>query len=304
MRTAALLLALLLAACSRGGGEGAPPADLPTIVSLNPCSDAVLHEIAAPGQLLAVSSWSHDPASSSMGVEAARRYRSVSGTVEEVLALEPDIVVAGVFLPPATEAAFADLGVRVEKLPIAASIAQSQAQVRRLSALAGRTAEGERLVARIDAALARAAPGPGPALPAVVWQSGGIVPGRDTLIADVLERTGFASFSALRGMGQADYLPLETMLADPPRVIFAAGNAASNEDRLLAHPALARLAETRRERLDPSLLWCGGPTIARAAERLAEVRDTVAALRRQVPLAIDDMPDRQEAAAFAKAPQR
>ena len=76
-------------------------------------------------------------------------------------------------------------------------------------------------------------------------------------------------------MKQADVLPLEAMLADPPQVILAAGNVLGNEDRLLAHPALAALQGTRRERFDPALLWCGGPTIIRAAERLAAVRTKV-----------------------------
>ena len=55
-------------------------------------------------------------------------------------------------------------------------------------------------------------------------------------------------------------------------VIFAAGTHAANEDRMLSHPALAGLTQTRRERLDPALLWCGGPTIPRLAERLALAR--------------------------------
>ena len=45
-------------------------------------------------------------------------------------------------------------------------------------------------------------------------------------------------------------------------------------DRMLAHPALSRIRDTRREPLDPALLWCGGPTIVRLAERLAEARRT------------------------------
>jgi iron complex transport system substrate-binding protein len=62
------------------------------------------------------------------------------------------------------------------------------------------------------------------------------------------------------------------MLADPPRVIFATADPRSNESRGLAHPALRSLTGTRYERFPPSLLWCGGPTVIKAAERLAEVR--------------------------------
>src|SRR5690606_12083795 len=63
------------------------------------------------------------------------------------------------------------------------------------------------------------------------------------------------------------YLPLERVLADPPEVVLASG-----EERMLTHPALRQLDGVRYERFDSSLLFCGGPTVARAVERLAEIR--------------------------------
>lgn len=269
------LIALALGACaSAPAREAASP--LPRIVSLNPCTDAILAEVADPEQVLALSSYSHDPASSSMDVALARRFRAVGGTVEEVAALRPDVVLSGSYMTPATRGALERLGARLELLPIAATVADSRAQVRQIAALAGHPARGEALVARIDAALAAARPTSGQPIPALVWQSGGMVPGPDTLIADLLSRTGFTNAAAARGLGQADLLPLEQVLADPPRLILAAGNRHGNEDRLLRHPALDALAgKTARARLDGSLLWCGGPTIIRAAARLAEVRRTL-----------------------------
>ena len=250
------------------------PRAYPTIVSLNPCTDAILAEVADPAQILAISSYSHDPASSSMGLSLARRYRATGGSVEEVAALRPDVVVSGNFISPATTSALAQLKLPLVQLPIARTVAESEAQVRQLARLSGHADRGEALVARIEAALA-AARSSAPPIPAVVWQSGGIVPGDDALIADLLRRTGFANFSAARGLKQADFLSLETMLADPPQLIFVAGNARSDEDRLLAHPALAALKNTRHAALDPSLLWCGGLTIVRAVERLREIRGTL-----------------------------
>ena len=133
------------------------------------------------------------------------------------------------------------------------------------------------LVARIEAALTAAAPPPGARpIPTLVWQSGGMVPGQDTMISQLLARTGFANAAGAMGLKQADLLPLERVLAAPPQLILTAGNLHGNEDRMLRHPALAGLAGTARARLDPSLLWCGGPTIIRAAERLAQVRRTMA----------------------------
>ena len=260
------MIALVLAGCA-----APPPAGEahPTIVSLNPCTDAILAEVADPAQLLAISHYSHDPRATSMPLVEARRFRATGGTVEEVLALDPDVVVAGTFLPPATMQAFKRLGVRVETFGIVPDFAENAAQVRRLATLAGHPERGEALLARIDDTLASTRHA-GPKADALLWQEGGIVPGEQTLIAALLVHTGFASHSAARGLGQASYLPLEQVLADPPQVVIAAGS-----ERMLIHPVLRELGGVRYERLDPTLLFCGGPTVIRAATRLAEIRESV-----------------------------
>lgn len=270
----ALAFCLALAACQQEPGPAPISETLhPTIVSLNPCSDAVLDRIARPGQLLAVSHYSHDPAASSMGVDAARRYGSVSGSVEEIVRLSPDMVVADPYLAPATAQALRDLDIDLVTIGTVDSVASSEAQVRQLADAIRNRSAGQQLIGDIERALASAAPAASQeAASAIVWESGGIVAGDQTLIADLLRRTGFANAAATRGLRQADYLPLEAMLADPPQVILATGTPQSQEDRLLAHPALTALTHTRRVPIDNALLWCGGPTILRAAAELAKLR--------------------------------
>jgi len=259
--------ALLLAGCADIRAPEPPAQALPaqpTIVSLNPCSDAVLAQFAGPEQLLALSHYSHDPRASSMDIAKARRYRATGGTVEEVLALDPDLVVAGAFLAPATRAALEDMGIAVVTFGIATGIEASLAQVRELARVAGHAAAGERLAARIAAA---AVPVAGERVPTVLWQSGGIVAGEAALVTDLLNRAGFASHSAARGLGQADYLALEQVAADPPELLLVAGNEPGQN-----HPLLDHLTQTRVERFDPGLVYCGGPTIIRAMERLRTLR--------------------------------
>jgi iron complex transport system substrate-binding protein len=268
VRTLAFLALALLAACGPAPPRSRATA-APTIVSLNPCTDALLAELADPAQLLALSHYSRDPRASSMPLAVARRFATTGGTVEEVVALDPDLVVASSFLSPVARQAFDRLGIRVETFGIATTFADNAAQIRRLAALAAQPRRGEALAAEIDAALAGTRHR-GPRVSALLWQQGGIVPGRGTLIAGLLDHTGFASQSAALGLGQADYLPLEQVLARPPRVILAAGDA-----RMLAHPALRRLDGVQYEPLDPALLFCGGRTVVRAAERLAAIRRTL-----------------------------
>ncbi|MFC0687716.1 ABC transporter substrate-binding protein [Novosphingobium clariflavum] len=249
----------------------------PTIVSLNPCTDAILAQVADPGQLLAISSYSHDPVASSMDIAVARRFRAVSGSVEEVAAIGPQVVVASTFLDPASFGALNGLGFRVVRVPIASDIASTRKQVRELASLAGHPERGEALVAQIDEALARAAPPSGwKPVPALVWQSGGLVAGNATLIADMMRRAGFENAVSARGLGQADYLPLESVLADPPRIIFSIGNpkphGQDDEYRMLRHPSLKKLVRTTYFKLDHAALWCGGPTVPRVLGELAAAR--------------------------------
>ena len=272
-----MLAALALGACSPAPRGDAARRLGPTLVSLNPCADAILAEVADPEQILAISRFSHDPAASSLGVAAARRFAATSGSVEELAVLRPDLVIGDDFVPGASgERALDGLGLKVERFHIETTVAASEQQVRRLAHLAGHPERGEALVGRMRAALARAAPPAGATpIPIVVWQSGGIVPGQNTLIADLLRRTGFINFAAAKGMRQADLLPLERMLADPPRAILTAGDPRAQEDRMLSHPALAALRDTRREPYPSALLWCGGPTVIKAAERLAQIRGRI-----------------------------
>ncbi len=266
------LVPLLLAACTAAPGREAAH---PSIVSLNPCTDAILAEVADPAQIAGLSSYSSDPAASSMDVVTARRFASVSGSVEELAALHPDLVIGSTFTPPASVSAMARMGLRFAAFGAASTVAESQAQVRDIAALAGHPARGAALNTRIDDALALAAPPRGAPVPAIVWQAGGMVAGSGTLISDLLGRAGFTNLAAARGLRQADLLPLEVLLADPPKVLFVAGKGRGNEDRLLAHPALRGLRGTLRTPLDPALLWCGGPTIVRTAARLGGVRKSL-----------------------------
>ncbi len=82
-----------------------------------------------------------------------------------------------------------------------------------------------------------------------------------------MTHTGFASHSAARGLAQGAYVPLEQVLADPPELVIAAGS-----ERMQEHPVLHDLSDTEYATFDPSLLFCGGPSIPRALDRLAEIR--------------------------------
>ena len=238
----------------------------PTIVSLNPCADAMLHEVAAPGQLLAVSHYSHDPGATSMVLADALQYKATGGTVEEVLALAPDIVVADTFLAPATREALEAAGVAIVSVGMVSSLEDSLGQIALLGETVGAPERAALLAGTVQSAWDNAASDAAP-VATLLWQDGGIVAGEGSLAFALLEQSGFTSHSAARGLGQGAYLPLEQVLADPPQLILASGG-----ERMLTHPVLGALDGVRYATFDSALLYCGGPTIPRALERLGEIR--------------------------------
>lgn len=267
-RAAVLAGALMLAGCSSARAPEKPQGQ--RIVSMNPCVDAILMQVADHRDIAGISHYSRDPRATSIPVALARRFPATSGTAEEVIALRPTIVLTGPHAEPATIAALRRLRVRVVQIGVPATIAQSNDQVRTIAAAVGQPAAGARLIARTEAA--RVAAAHAPAVSALIWQGEGLVPGGGTLADEMLRVSGFRNASADYGLRAWDVLPLEYLVARPPRVLLAPG-AADREDRMLRHPVLAKLRGRIALRgFPPRLLNCGGPTIIDALARLRDVR--------------------------------
>lgn len=268
----AALLCLCLAGCAapppRGGG----------IVSTNPCADAMLVELVPAERIAAISHYSHDSASSSIAPEVAARYRGTTGTAEEVVAMRPDLVVGSSFTASSTREAFARAGLKVLYLDSPTTVDASKAQVTELATAVGAVREGQAMNARIERAVAAAARSDAP-VPAIIWIGGNLASGGGNLVNQMLALAGFEDRAAHYGLQFTGYLPIEQVAVDPPRVMLvpdragrdASSRAAEMRRRVLAHFG-ARVTEAEFPR---SLVNCGGPVIARALDRLAEVRRTI-----------------------------
>ncbi|OYY91416.1 MAG: ABC transporter substrate-binding protein [Sphingomonas sp. 28-66-16] len=268
MRSTSLLCAVV--ATSTIAARPAPRHE-PRIVSINPCVDSILMHVADRGQIAGISHYSKDPRATSIPLALAAQFKATSGTAEEVVALAPDLVIAGAHVAPSTIAALKRLHIALLQLEVPETIAQSREQINRIATAVGHVDRGERLNARIDAAVA-AARSAGPRVPALIWQGGGLVPGKDTLASELLRKTGFRNLSSDYGLKTWDVLPLEYLVAQPPRVLFSVGDA-SDGDRMLSHPVLRPLARHIAIRAFPErLLHCAGPTIIDAVALLAKTK--------------------------------
>jgi iron complex transport system substrate-binding protein len=281
MRTLAALAAGVLAF---GVSHAARAADRPKpqrIVSLNLCIDQMLLDIVPRERIAGLSFLATDPSMSLMHREATG-ILGVRGSAEEILALEPDLVIAGEYTTAATVALLRRLGRRVEVVSMATSFDQIRAIVRQLSALTGETERGERLIADFDRRLSdvktrAVARSEGPRPRALAMQVNSLASGEGSLVDEVLREAGFDNLASSVKLGPAGRLPLEMLIANPPEVIVRA-NAAQDFRTVLGdnlrHPAFMALQTSRPSVHMPMNEWlCGTPRIVQAVERLATARE-------------------------------
>ncbi|EJL38222.1 ABC-type Fe3+-hydroxamate transport system, periplasmic component [Caulobacter sp. AP07] len=260
-------------------GGAAKARALPRVVSLNPCTDAVLVNVADRSQILALSHYARDAQQSTIA-GVARTYPITYESAEEVIALRPDVVLTAAHSSLATRAALKRLKIRTELFKVPNSWIENQAQIRCIADAVGHPDRGEALIARVETAMAQGAPRPGARpVTALVFQPNGFAAGHGTLVDEMMRRAGFVNVAERYGLKKWGNVSLERLLDDPPEVLLAGQatpNAPTWAERILNHPALASVGPRMRRAVFPErLLYCGGPVLIQTAAVLATARRQV-----------------------------
>ncbi len=263
-RGALLIATILIAGCS--ARTAVPPH---RIVSDNPCVDAILADVATPDQIGAVSAYSQNPRATSVPLAWARRFPSVGGTAEEIIAARPALYLTGAPMNPITQAAVARAGIKLLAIKVPNSVAESVAQIRDVAHTIGREPAGERLIAEIEAATK---PLPPTHRAALIYQGGGLILGAGTLADDLLTRTGFSNAARAYGSKPWDVQPLERVILTPPDLILSPHSAAGEDARGLSQLRAALKGRVAVVEFDPKLLYCGARSMLKARARLVEIR--------------------------------
>jgi iron complex transport system substrate-binding protein len=273
------MVALLLCLASLGPPVLAGEASR-RIVSLNLCTDQIVLDLVPRERIAGVSFVAADPNVSPVAHEI-RGLTLVHGIAEEVLALDPDLVIAGTFTTTATVDLLRRLGRRVEIVPLAQDFDGIRRSVRQIAAAVGEAERGERVIAEFDARLARAPAPPARPVSALAYQINGLVAGTATLVDQIFTAAGLSNRAAEHRLGPGGRLALESLLADPPDLVVVAQPPDTYRTPVadnLRHPALTALLRERPGIVLPMPVWlCGTPRIADAVARLAEARVRVAA---------------------------
>jgi iron complex transport system substrate-binding protein len=272
----ALTLAASLAAALHLGATD-PPEKPRRIVSLNMCVDELLLRLAEPRNVASVTWLSRDPSNSNVA-EPAGSIPVNHGLAEEIIPLQPDLVIAGIYTARPAVAMLKRTGTPLAEVGVPKNLAEVRQQIRDIAALIGEREKGESVVSAMDANLAALPAAPSSSRPrAIVLNPNGATVGKGTLVDEIMTRAGLTNVAAELAIDNYGQVPLEAVVASGADVLIVSasrdGPPALATD-LLRHPALSALSDRTRVVVMPGRLWnCGGPAAVEAIGRLRRVAD-------------------------------
>ena len=247
-------------------------AELPTVASINLCTDQLVLTVAEPSQILSLSWLAADPQESMLAAEA-RPYPLNYGAAEELIGIGADVVIAGTETSPFTRELLTRLGSTVIEVQPATSLAGVAANLLAVGAAIDRTDEARRAIAAMEShAEALRQRQARPARSAIVVRPGGFTIGRNTLAHELIELAGLDN--RIAELDRWGSLSVETLLVQDPEIIvitrYRSGEA-SLANGVFSHPGIAALdASTLRLAVDARYFACGAPESLRSTEALLE----------------------------------
>lgn len=248
-------------ACAMAVAAPAPAAPQ-RIVSLSPCADQYLLELADPGQIVALNRFVHDPAIS-WAYRKARRYPGIRGSAEEMLTLKPDLVFSSGFGSPAALAVLESRKIRLVQLPWDDGFESIVRTTRRVAAELGHPERGEALIAAMQARIAALGRPPGQGRVAAYYQRRGYLTGQGTLIDEMMRRAGLVNLATRLNRPMLSRLSVEQMAVARPDFLFVENGRTVRDkgSEMLQHPLLRRtIPAARRIDIPEALTTCGGPS--------------------------------------------
>jgi iron complex transport system substrate-binding protein len=272
--------ALGVAACASAGtgAAAAPPARVPApaaihaqvrpqrIVSLNLCSDQYLVELADPDQIAGLTRNAADRDMSAVAGKVGKIH-ILSDSAEEILTIDPDLVIGMPARRAQTMAALSGRRYRTVDLKSAETYGAIAAQIRIVAAAVGHPERGEAMIARMNRDLA-SLPRPGRGRVAAYYQRRGYLTGTGTLIDDLMTRVGLTNLAGRLGTPSLSMMSLEEMMAAQPDFIIvesATDRVTDQGTEMLHHPLLDGIP---RLHLPQAWTVCGGPAYVDAARSL------------------------------------
>jgi iron complex transport system substrate-binding protein len=265
--TAAALIALLVSNAALG--KDSPQ----RVVSLDYCADQFVLKLLPRSRILAVSpdadkhfSYMRDSAD---GIEKVRPL------AEDVLTLEPDLIVRSYGGGPNAARFFEQAGIEVLQIPYANDLDGIRSVVQFLAEGLGVPHQGAELVAEMNRRLERIVES-GENESALYMTPTGATSGSGTLVHEMLQAAGFDNFERQIGWRS---IPLERLAYEQPDIVaaafFIAGSVNPSHWSPMRHPiAKKQMHDQPTVMLQGAWTSCSGWYLLDAIEALAETRST------------------------------
>lgn len=244
------------------------PAVPQRIVSINLCADQLVLALADRKQIAGLTKNATDPEMSGEAA-TARGLPLFSNSAEQILAIEPDLIVGMPASRSAALAALPEQSYPLLNLATANSLEEIYTSIRQTAVAVGHPERGDALIARMQGELA-GLPKPGRDRVAAYYQRRGYMTGTGTLIDDLMKRAGLVNLAGKLGKPPLSQLSLEEMVAAQPDYLIvesATDKVTDQGSEMLHHPALKDIP---RISVPQALTVCGSPAYTRAARSMAD----------------------------------
>ena len=249
------------------------------VMSLNLCADQLVLQLLPRERIASVSFLSLRNQHAYFTAEAANVPVNY-GTLEEVLAERPDLVIASTASTPVTRDFLERANISRVEVPLASNFAEVRAVTRRIAHALGEDAKGEALIARMDATLGRLAEArPKRRIVVAPWGEAGEVPQAGTMFDAILDAAGATNVATElqdAGLGSLDLERLVQLRPDVLVIGDTAADAPGLRHDAIVHPVLRRYFAGRTVVYPEDLYSCGLPQSADAARALQDAMSKIA----------------------------
>lgn len=244
------------------------------VVSLNLCADQILMEVLTPEQLVGITHLSLD-SGISYHYKKAQNYQDHQGRIEEIIALKPDLIVAGQFTTQPINQLLEKLGYTVVRIGLPKTIIEIKQQILTLGQHVGAPEQAGQAVKEMTESLARLRVNRIQGEPrAAIYYANGFSAGKQTIVDEALRYAGFKNVAVEQGLDFIAPLSMESLIKAQPDV-FILGRYQENTDsmahQVLQHPALQSYIRSNHAKTIemPDRYWdCAGPSLVAAIEQL------------------------------------
>jgi iron complex transport system substrate-binding protein len=254
------------------------------VISINLCTDQLVLQLLDRDRIASVTYLAADPTISYSASRAVGLVKN-HGLAEEVVALNPDLILAGAFTSRPTTSLLKKLGYRVIEFEMAGSFETLRQNIIKAGEVLDEEKKAGRLVTQFDRALGNLASS-GRLVSAIILQPNAAGAGNVSLLDDIFRSANLTSISLGQGILGIGWLTLDQVIWAQPELIISDMEPRwpSLGHLAMRHPAYRAIRDKQgrvpnRVNLPANLWNCGGPQIAKAVSILAKARAAALNLR-------------------------